>query len=356
MSVTLRKRKNSDDSVSLLLDIYHNGTRKYEFLKDLKLTKAANPADRQANKDRIDLANRIAVKRAQELAASDYSMITDAGKKTSIVEWMQSFVDAYKKQDKRNMQGALNRFKDFLIEDKKQGLTFGKLSELIISDFQDYLRQRSIGEGASSYFNRFKKMVKQAYRQKLLQHNPATEVKTVQGNSKRKDTLTLEEIRQLSTTSTESSEVKRAFLFSCVTGLRWIDITTLKWSEINSKNKYMTLQQSKTEKQVTINLNDTALKLLGKSQKPNVFVFDLPTANGANKSLKAWVKRAGIEKKITWHNARHSFGTNLIYHGADVTTASSLLGHSTLKHTQRYVKAASDLKERATDKLNIELA
>jgi integrase/recombinase XerD len=355
MSVTLRKRKNSDDSISLVLDIYHNGKRTYEFLKDLKLPKAANPADRQANKDKLDLANRIAVKRAQELAANDYTMITDAGKKTIVTEWMQSFVDNYKKKDKRNMQGALNRFKDFLSEDKKQGLTFGRLSELIISDFQDYLRQRSIGEGASSYFNRFKKMVKQAYRQKLLQHNPATEVKTIQGNSKRKDTLTMQEIQQLSTTSTESIEVKRAFLFSCLTGLRWIDITGLKWSNINIKNRYLTMQQSKTDKGVTINLNDTAIKLLGKPGKADAFVFELPTANGANKSLKAWVKRAGIEKKITWHNARHSFGTNLIFFGADVTTASNLLGHSTLKHTQRYVKAAGELKERATDALNIEM-
>lgn len=217
------------------------------------------------------------------------------------------------------------------------------------------LRHRSTGEGASSYFNRFKKMVKQAYRQKLLQHNPAPEVKTIQGNSKRKDTLTLDEIRQLSTTTTESSEVKRAFLFSCVTGLRWIDVTSLKWDDINMKNKYMTLQQSKTEKQVTINLSDTAVKLLGKPGKADAFVFELPTANSANKSLKAWVRRAGIEKKITWHNARHSFRTNLIFYGADVTIASNLLGHSTLKHTQRYVKAAGELKERATDKLNIEL-
>jgi integrase/recombinase XerD len=355
MSVTLRKRKNSDDSVSLLLDIYNNGTRRYEFLKNLKLVKPANPADRQANKDNLNLANKIAVKRAQELSANDYTMITDTGKKTDIVEWMQSFIDTYKKKDKRNMQGALNRFKDFLIEDKKQGLTFGRLTELVISDFQDYLRQHSTGEGASSYFNRFKKMVKQAYRQKLLLNNPATEVKTVQGNAKKKDTLTLEEIQLLSTTSTESSEVKRAFLFSCVTGLRWIDVTSLKWSNINIKGRYMTVQQSKTEKEVTINLNDTAIKLLNKAGKPDSMVFTLPTANGANKSLKAWVKRAGIEKKITWHNARHSFGTNLIFHGADVTTASSLLGHSTLKHTQRYVKAASELKERATDKLNIEI-
>jgi integrase/recombinase XerD len=355
MSVTLRKRKNSDGSTSLLLDIYHNGTRKYEFLKHLRLVKPANPADRQANKENLDLANRIAVKRAQELSANDYAIITDTGKKTDVVKWMQAFVDGYNKKDKRNLQGALTRFKTFLLEDGKQGLTFGRLNELIISDYQDFLRAHSKGEGASSYFNRFKKMVKQAYRQKMLLNNPALEVKTVQGNAKRKDTLTLEEIQLLASTRTESNNVKKAFLFSCVTGLRWIDVYNLSWSNINFSGKYLSIQQSKTEKELRINLNTTAIKLLGQPAKADVSVFSLPTANGANKSLKAWVKRAGIEKKITWHNARHSFGTNLIFYGADVTTASSLLGHSTLKHTQRYVRAASELKERATDTLNIEI-
>lgn len=78
MSVTLRKRKNSDGSTSLLLDIYHNGSRRYEFLKELKLKRAANIVDRQTNKDNLDLAQKIAIKRAHELAASDYSMVTES--------------------------------------------------------------------------------------------------------------------------------------------------------------------------------------------------------------------------------------------------------------------------------------
>ncbi len=356
MSVTLRKRKNADGTTTLFLDIYHQGERRYEFLKHLKLSKGTSPADRQTNKDNLELAKKIALTKAQELSATDYNMVSDIGKKTIIAEWMQtSFIDKYQKKDKRNMQGALNRFKDFLTEDGSQGLTFGAVNEVIIERYQDYLRRHSKGEGASSYFNRFKKMMKQAKKAKLMLHNPAAEVKTIQGKAKKKDILTLEEIQTLAATPTESDQVKRAFLLSCVTGLRWIDVSALKWSMINHQNRYMVISQSKTEHDVHINLNDTALKLLGKPGESDEPVFVLPTANGANKTVKAWVKRAGIKKKITWHNARHSFGTNLIFHGADVTTASNLLGHSTLKHTQRYVKAANELKEKATDKLNFDL-
>lgn len=355
MSVILRKRKNSDGTTSLLLDIYDKGNRSYEFLKHLQLSKPSNHLDRQKNKENLQLAVKIATKRAQDLSASNYNMASETGKSTIVTEWMQSFVDNYKKKDKGNMQGALNRFKDFLIEEKKQGLTFGELTELIIEDFRDELSAKSKGEGASSYFARFKKMVKQAYRKKIIANNPAADVSRPKGTAKKKDNLTLDEIKLLAKTKTESDQVRRAFLFSCVTGLRWIDVSNLTWENINVKNMVMTISQSKTEREVTINLNDTAIKLIGDPDKSNELVFTLPTANGANKTLKAWVKRAGIKKKITFHNARHSFGTNLIFHGADVTTAKDLLGHTSLRHTQRYVTAARELKERATDKLNLDL-
>src|ERR1043166_8977217 len=102
----------------------------------------------------------------------------------------------------------------------------------------------------------------------------------------------------------------------------------------------MNVSQSKTNENVATPLNDTAIKLLGPVGNDSEAVFTLPTANGANKTLKAWVKRAGIKKAITWHNGRHSFGTNLIFNDVDVLTASKLLGHTTMKHTHRYVDAA----------------
>lgn len=342
MSVKLRKRKNADGTVSLRLDIYRNGQpRKIETLSHLKLAKPSSATDRENNKKKLLQAEAIMITRAAELQANEYSMVSDAGKKTIVIDWMQSYIDGYSKKDKRNMQGVLNRFKDYLKEGKQTGLKFGNLTALIIEDFIDYLESKSTGEGASSYYRRFKKMVKQAYRARLMKDNVLDYVeKKVKGKAAKKDTLTIAELKILAATPTESGEVRRAFLFSCVTGLRWIDINSLTWHDIDLKTRQMSVVQSKTGEEVSTPLNDTAIKLLGAAGKTNSKVFDLPTANGANKTLKAWVKRAKIEKKITWHNGRHSFGTNLIFNNVDVLTASKLLGHTSMKHTQRYVKAA----------------
>ena len=356
MSVKLRKRKNADGTTSLRLDIYNNGERKIETLKHLQLAKASTLLGREHNKKKLQQAEEIAIARGAELQAMDYSMITDAGKKTIVVEWMQSFINNYKKKDIRNMQGALNKFKIFLDEEKKTGLTFGNLTPLLIEDFMEYLESISTGEGASSYYNRYKKMLKQAYRKNIIKVNPIDKVeKKINGKAKKKDILTIPELKILAATPTESSEVRRAFLFSCVTGLRWIDVKSLKWSSINIDSKQMNVAQSKTDENVAIPLNHTAIELLKEVGKKEDYVFMLPSANGANKTVNAWVKRAKIDKKITWHNARHSFGTNLIFNDVDVLTASKLLGHTSMKHTQRYVKASQEMKEKATDKVNFDL-
>ncbi len=356
MSVTLRKRLNADGTTSLRLDIYSNGVHKIETLKHLKLARVSNNLDRVANKELLQKAEAIRLARTVELEGSNYNMDSDAGKKTIITIWMQTYIDAYSKKDKRNMQGVLNRFSDFLKEINKDGLTFGNLTALLIEDFIDYLEANSTGEGAKSYFNRFKKMLKNAYRKKFLKDNILDLIeRKVKGKAKRKDTLTLDELKILNDTPTESSEVKRAFLFSCVTGLRWCDIKPLVWQSIDISNKRMNVTQNKTNEDLSITLNVTALGLLSKPGLPHEKVFNLPSANGANKTLKAWVKRAGLTKVITWHNARHSFGTNLILNEVDVLTASKLLGHTTMAQTQRYVKTAEELKQRATDRINIPL-
>lgn len=72
MSVTLRKRKNSDGSFSLRLDIYHEGKRHYESLKNLKLVKPSTSQNRRDNKEIMRLAETIRLTLAKELDANCY--------------------------------------------------------------------------------------------------------------------------------------------------------------------------------------------------------------------------------------------------------------------------------------------
>jgi len=83
----------------------------------------------------------------------------------------------------------------------------------------------------------------------------------------------------------------------------------------------------------------------------NSSIFNLPSYESCSKSVKLWIKRAGINKHISWHCARHSFAVNILNNGANIKTIASLLWHSGLKHTEKYTRAVDKLKSEAINSL-----
>jgi site-specific recombinase XerD len=67
--------------------------------------------------------------------------------------------------------------------------------------------------------------------------------------------------------------------------------------------------------------------------------------------LQEWSNKALIQKHITFHCARHTFITHIMSNGANIKTAASLAGHSTTKHTEKYIHIIDELKQKAVDSL-----
>lgn len=353
MGVALRKKKNTDNTTSLYLDIYHNGRRKYEFLQQLKLvTKPSTAKDRTENKSNIDLAKKILAKRQHELESNDYDITPAYKQNIDFKEFFQSFIDSYKKKDLRVVQACFNQFKAYLKEAEIKELTAKQLDESIVQEFKNYLQENLNGESPVNYFKKFKMVIKQAIRKKIIISDPTLDIKikSNQGVIK-KNILSPEEIQLLAKTETTNKELKRAFIFSLFTGLRFSDIIALRWNNIDFNNNILNFKQEKTGEKVSLNLHPTALNILGKPKKTSEHIFKLPSHTACSKGLKVWVKKAGINKHITWHCARHSFATNLIYFGADVNTASKLLGHTSFRYTERYTHIVNSLKEKAISNL-----
>ena len=126
------------------------------------------------------------------------------------------------------------------------------------------------------------------------------------------------------------------------------------WNALNETEGMTAKQLKKATKLVdkVIPLNDGLLSIIGEAPADkNCLIFDLPTYESCCKSVKRWVKRAGIDKHISWHCARHSFAVNILNNGANIKTVASLLGHSGLKHTEKYTRAVDKLKEEAINSL-----
>ncbi len=354
MSVILRKRKNQDGTTSLLLDIFHNSKRQYEFLKELKLIKPLTPFDREENRNRLKLAEQIKNKREQQLQGDEYDITPAFKKNIDFVQFFESYNNSYNKKDKRVMAGCFEKFKEFMTETGITSFTTKQINESLANEFKEYLEQTLNGETPANYFKKFKKVLKYGVSKKIFSFNPAQELTAKRNESIKKEVLTFAEIQLLAGTLCTNDEVKRAFLFSCLSGLRFCDIKVLQWKHINGN--VLKITQLKTSKQVTINLNENALQLIGKGGNKDELVFNLPSHTACIKGLKVWCTKAKINKKITWHCARHSFATNIIFYGSDVNSVSSLLGHSSLAYTQRYLRVVNELKEKAVQNLpNINL-
>lgn len=80
-------------------------------------------------------------------------------------------------------------------------------------------------------------------------------------------------------------------------------------------------------------------------------IFNLPSHTMCLKALSRWTKRAGIDKHITWHCARHTFATQILTNGANIIVAKELLGHSSTRYTEIYTRAVDAKKKEAVNSL-----
>lgn len=352
MGIALRKRtvKNKE---RLYLDIYENGQRKAEFLSLFLYKRPANDLEKQHNKEVKLTAESIRAKRELALSASDYEIQSSSIKRLDFLEYCEKYISQYQKKDIRMIKYSVRYLREYLSTQDQSVLPVKNVSESFCTGFRDWLyaHKNLNGETPYDFFARFKKILKAATRDKLFPGNPASEVPNkMPPSSVVKDVLLIEEIQILASTQAGNDTIKRAFLLACFTGLRLCDVRVLRWEHI--QGDAIKIIQQKTGKPVTVKLNNSSKKILGEPGQKGELVFpNLPTHTAVSKVLRYWAIRAGLTKHITFHCARHSFGTNLILHEVDVATASSLLGHTSYDHTQKYIRVAESIKQKAVDKL-----
>ena len=341
--------------------------RKREFLKLYLWQAPRTPMERQNNKETLELAKKIRFERGQQLLEDVEGYRLKKNREINFLDYFQNYIEKYTKKDYRMVEVALHRFKDFLNETPEYTKFAKKIKpEQITKDmveaYTEYLQSRSVGEGAKSIYARFKKVVKYAIEHDVMIKNPCMGVVIkVDEQQLKKDVLSLEEIQLLVKThyENENPNIRRAFVFCLYSGLRFCDVKDLTFANVDYSNKLLKFEQNKTKGHsassgVVIPLNDDLLRLIGNPETPNdrdENIFKLPTYESCSKSLKRWVKRSGINKKISWHCARHSFAVNILNNGANIKTVASLLGHSGLKHTEKYTRAIDSLKQDAINSL-----
>lgn len=199
--------------------------------------------------------------------------------------------------------------------------------------------------------------MKQAYKDELLAKDVNAQVAPVKPTETHREYLTLAELQTLARTNCPQDDLKRAALFSALTGLRFSDIAKLVWAEVRTTgpNEHgLQFRQQKTDGAETLPISEDAYELLGNPATPTDRVFaGLTYSATLNGQVKQWVKSAGITKHITFHCFRHTFATLQLALGGDIYTTSNMLGHRDLKTTQIYAKVSNENKRKAANRIKL---
>ena len=350
---------------------YKKVNNKREYLKLYLWDSPRSPKERLHNKETLELAKDIRTKKQIEMKENTLGVKIQKLNKVNFIQYFEEYAKEYSKADKRMVNLALKRFKSFL-EDKPQYKRFTKetlypesITKPMMEEFVEYLKEHGKGEGPHTLFARFKKFMKVCTQKGVFIVNPVVDLTIPIDKSLKKEILSLEEIQLLADTKEygENPHIRRAFLFCCYAGLRFCDVKELTYANVDYSNRLLRFEQTKTKGKssastVVIPLNDGLLKLIGEPKEDdegnvilNDLIFPLPSYEMCLKALQHWTKRAKITKHISWHCARHSFATNILDNGANIAVVGSLLGHSSLQHTQKYLRAVDKRKQEAIDSL-----
>lgn len=241
----------------------------------------------------------------------------------------------------RQQKSALEKLKEF-----KSTIYFYEINKQLIDDITIFLKSVKKNEEntVGTFFKNFKKYVNIAIEKGIKINLGRNDIKRANFKSNRTFLMPNEINKMFNYWKSEFiSDLHRnicaRFLFSCFTGLRISDIQQL--NQDNIVGDYLVFVAQKTGKLQRIQLNKTAQQFINST---SIFSGNYSTEY-INRTLKDICKICGIKKRVSYHISRHTFATNFLISGGNVTVLQKLLGHSKIEDTMIYVHIAESITD-----------
>ena len=305
----------------------------------------------KADRETCIFADNVRILRQREYDNTELYSDTEQAMVEKKARGQADFIEYFGKQaakrhknDSKSIGVNWDRAHDLLkIFTKDKPLPFAQIDMHLIESFRDFLLKAPRGGNksgtisqntASTYFTLFKAALHQAFIDSYFDVDIAAKVKGIPEQESRREHLTLDELNTLAHTPCDIPVIKRAALFSALTGLRHVDIKLMTWQEVvEDGNRYrLDFTQRKTHGVEYMPISAQAHQLCGERQEGNRLVFEgLPDPSWISKPLQRWIQSAGITKHITFHCFRHTYATLQLANGTDIYTVSKMLGHTNVR-------------------------
>ena len=198
-------------------------------------------------------------------------------------------------------------------------------------------------------------MINRAISQKIISEN-IFERFTIKSEPGHRESLNDKELKELEDLLVKGTGIKyldnvlRYFLFTCYTGLRYQDLKKLRFMDLKKETEngieenMIKIVMHKTREPVSIPIRPQAYALIGEIGFMNQKIFRVSVNQVTNRHLKEIMKKAEIDKKITFHSARHTFAIHGLNSDIPMELVGDLLGHTDIKTTKIYAKYTDSKK------------
>ena len=271
-------------------------------------------------------------------------------------------LDSYKTSQNYILEYLLKNYKTEDINLKELDFGFVVGFEKFLREYIPENNQSFIGHNtAMKHIQRLKKVIQFAVDLEWLERNPFIKFK-LSFEQKQRTYLTqteLQSVEELQISITRLEQVKDVFLFSCYTGIAYVDIMNLSPGNLVmgiDGNLWIDTSRQKTKIGFKLPLLPLAKQMVEKySTHPKSIANNKLFPKISNQKLNAYLKEiadlCNIKKNLTFHMARHTFATTVtLTNGVPVETVSKMLGHKKIATTQIYskvidVKIQKDMEE-----------
>lgn len=378
MRITVREKLLEKGRVSLYLDYYPpiiiNGKlSRRETLQLYTVAKPKTEIEKAVDKKIRKLADLRCAERQIQLNENPNALAFLAKQKGDFVSFFGSIVDEHIKtgQGAKNWLNAFKLFKLFC----RGKCRFTDITEDYVNKYRAFLLtapayqtraaenykvtvEKTISpNSARNYLQTFKSVVNKAFRRRLIQEDPFIDLSPIKSKAALKEFLTLPELRLLNETMVDKMPdvVRRAGLFSALTGLRYSDIKRLTWMKVRDGDEpFLVLRIKKNGEPLTHPISPEAREILGERRDKNLPVFQgLRDTSNVNIWVRRWVIKAGIHRDFTFHCFRHTYASIQQEEGTPVHEIRELLGHSKLTTTINYLHGFGTGKRKAANLIKL---
>ena len=264
----------------------------------------------------------------------------------------------------RNHTYSDKMLRDWIESKGRKDMPIHAVTDGMFEEFRFYLKKRFTAKTVNRDLCWLSRLMYRAVSKRIIRYNPfeGAIYEKVERKIRFLEKSDVAKLMALKVNDREAEQARQMFLFSCFTGLAIADMERLKFSHIQTAadgRRYIRKERQKTEVESIVPLHPIAEAILSRCQeeqtvkeKGDCLIFPYSCSRSTmNNKLSTVGKACGIRQRLSFHMARHTFGTLSLSAGIPIESIAKMMGHASISSTQIYAQVTDKKISEDMDRL-----